>query len=32
MIFLNEPCLIGNEKKYLNQAVSSSWVSTNGHF
>ena len=20
MIFLNEPCLIGNEKKYLNQA------------
>ena len=32
MISLNEPFLIGNEKKYLNEAVRSSWVSTNGHF
>ncbi len=32
MISLNEPFLVGNEKKYLNEAVKSTWVSTNGHF
>ena len=32
MISLHEPTLMGNEKKYLNECISSNWISTSGKF
>lgn len=32
MISLHEPTLMGNEKKYLNECISSNWISTSGRF
>ena len=29
---VNEPCLNGNEKKYLNQCIDSGWISSEGPF
>jgi perosamine synthetase len=31
-ILVNEPCLNGNEKKYLNECIDSGWVSSEGPF
>ena len=32
MILLHEPTLKGNEKKYLNECISTNWISTSGKF
>ncbi|SMF79624.1 LegC family aminotransferase [Candidatus Pelagibacter sp. HIMB1321] len=32
MIPLHEPTLIGNEKKYINECLSTNWISTSGKF
>jgi len=32
MIFVNEPLLNGNEKKYLNECIDTGWVSSEGPF
>ena len=32
MIYVNEPLLIGNEKKYLNECIDSGWISSEGPF
>ncbi len=31
-IFLHEPFLIGNEKKYLNNCIKENWISTAGKY
>lgn len=32
MIFVNEPLLNGNEKKYLNECIDTGWISSEGPF
>ena len=32
MISLHEPTLIGNEKKYVNDCINSTWISTSGKY
>ncbi len=32
MIFVNEPLLDGNEKKYLNECIDTGWISSEGPF
>ena len=32
MIPVNEPLLIGNEKKYVNECIDSGWISSEGPF
>lgn len=32
MIYVNEPLLNGNEKKYLNECIDSGWISSEGPF
>lgn len=32
MIFVNEPLLSGNEKKYLNECIDTGWISSEGPF
>lgn len=27
-----QPCLTGNEKKYVNECLATSWISSKGHF
>ena len=32
MIFVNEPKLDGNEKKYINKCIDTGWISSDGPF
>jgi perosamine synthetase len=30
--YIYQPCLTGNEKKYVDECIESTWISSKGHF